>query len=310
MKILDLLSADLKLVPLYVFVFVGFLAGKLKVEGRSIVIILIFLITPIAFFNIGINTAVKTHYIILPFLSFFLSVTLCLSYLFISRKIWDDKIRNLAAFSAGSGNSFSFGLPIIITFFNREVVGVYTLTAMGIFAYEYTVGAYIMIRSNYDIKQSLKRVLKLPMMHTFALGLILHKLGIQIPANMKSFFDNAQGCYVALGLITIGISLSNLSSSKIDWKFVWIVLSAKFIISPLIISILVFLDLTYWHFYPKEINYAMLVLAFMPPSINTVISATMNNNSYEHAAVSVMIGVVIAMVIIPFLLFFVLQAHF
>ena len=167
-----------------------------------------------------------------------------------------------------------------------------------------------MARGNYSIKQSLNKVLKLPMVHAFILGLALNKLNFKVPPVMKSFFENTQGCYIVLGLMLIGISLSNLARLKIDWKFVWVLLSARFIVSPVITGILVFLDLKFWNFYSKEVNYAMLILSFMPPAVNTVVFATIHNNSYEEAAVSVILGIIMAMIIIPLLLFYVLPVYF
>ncbi|MFV9950661.1 MAG: AEC family transporter [Candidatus Midichloria sp.] len=300
---LNFFSAYAKLAPLYLFVIIGLIAGKMKVERHSIGSLLIFLITPITFFNIGINTSSQSHYLFLPILSFLLSVALCFLYLFISSKIWKDKIKNLLAFAAGASNNGYFGLPVVMVFFDQEVVGIYMLTIIGIAIYEYTIGAYVMARGNYSIKQSLNKVLKLPMVHAFILGLALNKLNFKVPPVMKSFFENTQGCYIVLGLMLIGISLSNLARLKIDWKFVWVLLSARFIVSPVITGILVFLDLKFWNFYSKEVNYAMLILSFMPPAVNTVVFATIHNNSYEEAAVSVILGIIMAMIIIPLLLF-------
>lgn len=298
-----LLESYLKMTPIFIYVILGVIAGLLKIEKQTLMKIVIFILTPIVFFNIGLQSNVSVRYLLLPCVVFFTSTTMCFLYLWISKKILADKKSNLMAFAAGTSNSAYFGLPLVYIFFDKEIISAYMLAIIGMSFYEYTVGIYIMARSDYNVKKSIQDVIKLPIIPSFVLGILCHRLNLSIPLIIDDFFDSVQACYMILGLMMIGASLLDIRNTKIDWRFVFLLFSARFITSPVLTLFFVLLDLNWLHLFSQQIDHAMLMLSFMPPAVSTIIFANMYRHDDKDASVSVMGGMLLAMVMMPVLFF-------
>ena len=299
-----LLVSYSKILPLYLFVILGFVAGKIGTERHSIVKVLFFIINPVVFFNIGLKLDVEMHYIFIPIFSCLLSCALCLLYFKISKAIWGGKISSLIAYSAGASNSGYLGLPIAIAFFGNDYSMVYMLAVVGVAIYEYTLGAYIMERGAHGASKSLNNILKIPIIYGLILGLLCNKLCLALSPEVDEVFEKIRSCYMVLGIMMVGISLASVSIQEVKWRFVIIILSSRFILSPIIAVIFVLMDLHFFNFYPTTIDYMMLILAVMPPAVNSIFFATLHNNHYAEAAVSVLLGVIIVTIALPILMYF------
>ena len=301
-----LLSLYYKIIPILLFVFLGFISGKLGVERHGIVKVLFFIINPVVFFNIGLKLDLESHYVFIPIFSCFLSCVLCLLYLQISKRIWGGKISNLIAYSAGASNSGYLGLPIALALFGEQYGMVYMLAVVGVAIYEYTLGAYVMERGEHGSNRSLNNIFKIPIIYALIIGLIFNKIGLSIPIELDDTFDKIRSCYIVFGIMVAGISLSNMSISKIQWKFVMMMLSSRFIISPMIASVFIYIDLNFCHFYPETIDYIIMIISVMPPAVNCIFFATLHNNHYQEAAVAVLLGILIITISLPLLMYFLL----
>jgi predicted permease len=296
----DTLTISLKIAPLYLIVLLGFIGGKLlKIDRSSIISVLFYLVTPIVFFDTGVNTKLHVGYLLLPIIFFLLASLLCLLYLHYAKKIWHDQRSSILAFAAGSSNTGYFGLPIALMFFDIQTVGIYMLASTGMSIFDYTVGAYVMARGHYTKKQALYKLLKLPMLYAFTLGIMLNAYSIVMPYGLNNLLMHIRGTFIILGTMMIGLSLSTLKHFKLDFKFISAILSAKFIVYPLIVGCLIYIDRTIFHLYSSNIHAVILLLSFMPAAVNTVIFAALHGSYVEEAATAVLICTILAMFLVP-----------
>ncbi len=291
----------LQISPLYLLVVLGFVAGKYcKVDRKSIASLLFYTIIPVIFFEFAIKTKYKSSDLLLPFIFYGFSFIQSFSYYFLSKRIWKHDSRpNIIGFSAGTGNTGYFGLPIVLLLFDEQVVGVYMLMNIGLSIYDYTLGAYLMAKSKYTSRQALIQVSRLPMLYAFAAGLICNNFDVQVPSFFNQLFASIRGSYIALGMMMIGLGLSTVQKFHINWKFLSVLLSARFISAPLLLLIMVYIDQNYTHLYSDQIHLAMLIIGFVPPAANTVVFATIHNCHPEDTATAVLIGTVLAMFYLP-----------
>jgi malate permease and related proteins len=291
----------LQIIPLYFLVILGFVAGKFcKVDRKSIASLLFYTIIPVIFFEFAIKTKYQSSDLLLPFIFYGFSFILSFSFYFLAKRIWKHDSRpNIIGFSAGTGNTGYFGLPIVLMLFDEQVVGIYMLMNIGLSIYDYTLGAYLMAKSKYTSRQALIQVSRLPMLYAFAAGLICNNFGVQVPEIFAQFFTSLRGCYIALGMMMIGLGLSTVEKFHINWKFLIVLLSARFIAAPLLLLLMVLCDQHYFHLFSEEIHLAMLVIGFVPPAANTVVFATIHNCHPEDAATAVLIGTIFAMFYLP-----------
>jgi len=289
-----------KLLPLYVVVLLGWLAGRyLKVQKESIAPLLIYVISPVIVFNGLLNTEISVANLSLPILYFVSASMICVAFYFIARYFWSSSEKNIIAFAAGAGNTGYFGLPVVLALFGEESLGIAVLLILGIIVYENTIGFYITAKGQYTGKEALKKVLMLPALYAFVFGLIIKALHVPISSGVMDIISSFRGAYVVLGMMLIGLGLSQVTRASIDYLFIGITSIAKFVVWPIVMTAFIIVDSNYFNFYSPEVYKAMLLLGIVPLASNTVAFATKLGTHPEKAAIAVLLTTLFALVYIP-----------
>ena len=174
---------------------------------------------------------------------------MCLLFFYIGRKIWDDGTENLLAFSAGTGNLGYMMLPIIYVFFGEELLVIFFLMVVGMAFYENTLGFYMSAAGRYSPYESLIKLLKLPSIYSFILAVLVSKMQVKIPESIGVFTKNISVMYSILGMMVVGLSVSNIKKLEIDFKLLGMCILSRFIIWPLLTYALVLIDQNILHIY-------------------------------------------------------------
>lgn len=289
-----------KLVPLYALIFVGFIAGRLlHVKKETIATLLIYVIAPMVVFH-GIATVqLDSERLTLPILFFTLCCLVCLTFYKISGLFWHAPTKNILAFAAGSGNTGYFGLPVTAFLFGPEAVGLTILSAFGFILYENTLGFFITARGHHTIKESLTRVLKLPTVYAFALGVLVNLSGASFDNTVQDLGMNFRGAYSVLGMMLIGLGVASQERLKLHAKFVTLSFLAKFFVWPVLVLAIIYCDRAYFHFYDPMTHNVMLLMAIVPLPANSVAVATELKSDPEKAAMAVLLSTLFALFFIP-----------
>ncbi|MCE5317689.1 MAG: hypothetical protein LLG04_10105 [Parachlamydia sp.] len=290
----------IKILPLYMNIGLGFVASKaLGTTRDSIARIMFFIINPLIIFNGVLNVQLNAAVLFLPVLTFAICSSLCIIFYKLGKGWWQDSSRNLMAFSAGSGNTGYFGLPLALLIFNNEAEGVYVLALLGIVLYENSVGYYILAKGTHPPSECARKVLHLPALYAFFGGLCLNLSGMVAPDLFSNFMAHVKGTFTVLGMMIIGLGLANLEHFNFDRKFIELTFLAKFLIWPAIILSFNALDSAYFHFYDVTTHKALVLISIVPMAVNTVIVATLLNSQPEKAASAVVLSTVFALIYVP-----------
>ena len=294
------LSLILKLAPLYLLVWLGYISGKkLRVNKESIADLLLFVIAPIVVLNGVMTTKLSWTVIAIPFAYFAISGIIGVLFYVLLKKVWPGTERNILSFSAGAGNVGYFGLPLVLAVLGESALGIAILIVFGSILYENTIGFFLVSKSNASVKEPIIKVLLMPRLHAFVVGVILSLLSIQVPEMLKDLFANARGAYSVLGMMLVGIGISGISKSSVDYKFMLSAFIPRFIIWPGIAIGLILLDSTFFHIYSKEIHAVFLLLSAVPMASNTVAYSSLQGGHSEKTALSVLVSTIIALFFVP-----------
>jgi predicted permease len=289
-----------KIIPLYMNIALGYIAGKvLDTNRESIARFMFFLINPIIIFNGVMNVNLDLSVLSLPVLTFVISSCLCLLFFRMTGDIWTDSSRNLMAFSAGSGNTGYFGLPIALLLFNDEGEGIYILALLGITLYENSVGYYVLAHGSTTRAECIKKVIRLPAIYAFLGALILNFCGLEMPQVLVEFTGHIKGTYTVLGMMIVGLGLAGLTQFKVDAKFIGLSFFAKFIVWPVLMLIITGLDAWIFGIYSPMTHKALMLLSIVPLAVNTVIVATLMKSQPEKAATAVLLSTLFALAYVP-----------
>lgn len=290
----------IKIIPLYLFIFLGFItAKKLNARKETIASILIYTITPFIVFNSITSMKLTKEYLFLPLIFYILCSSIGLSFYFIGKKIFNDSTRNILAFSAGTANTGYFGIPVAREIFGDGILGVMVLGILGFTIYENTLGFFLTAKGNHSTKEAIERLLKLPTIYAFILAVIINFLGFKFGEGYIAFSKNFIGAYTILGMMLIGMGLADIKNFNFDFKFIASTFIAKFIVWPLLTSLIVLGDSLYFHFYDSSTHDIMLLLSIVPLAANSVAFATELNAKPEKAALAVFLSTLFALFFIP-----------
>ncbi len=294
------LTLIFKLIPFYIFILLGLLAGKvLRAQKETLASILIYMIQPVIVFHGALISQISVGTLSLPFIFFAAATLICISTYQIVKNIWHDSTKNILAFTAGSGNVGYFGLPVAVSIFGEQALSLVTLVILGSALYENTIGFFITARGHHSAKESLIKVATLPSVYAFLLGIFINLLQIKMGAIYLDTVMIFRGSYTLLGMMLIGLGLSGITKYSFDLKFISFAFVTRFLIWPVLILFIIFIDANLFKFYDSYIHNILILMSIVPLAANTVAYATALRAQPEKASLAVLLSTLFALFYIP-----------
>jgi malate permease and related proteins len=288
-----------KISPLYVIVFLGYVAGKkFRVDRDSVSTLLIYFIAPVVVFNGVASAPSEQKYLFLPLLTFVLACAISLIFYIAAGKSFKGSERGLIGFMSGTGNTGYFGLPVILALFGTRLQSIAILATLGFVLFENTLGYYYIARQGLTAKQAMTKVLKLPAVYAYALGVVANIIGYHPPTSVADNILYFRGAYVILGMIIIGIGLASVTKASVDRELLKIAFAAKFVAFPVAMICLKILN-TKLGYYSNDVMSVLVTLSAVPLASNTVSFASQLKVHPEKAAFTVLLSTIFALVYLP-----------
>ncbi len=291
----------LKLVGLYLAIGIGYLSvKKLDLSSHGISKLLFYVIVPLVFLHGISKMRMQGEVLLLPVVIAVISCILCLGCYGLAKRLYPEgKEANIIAFAAGNGNIGYFGIPLALALFDTQTVAIYMVMIIGIMLYEGTLGYYITTKGDFSTRQALVKIASLPMLHGSLIGILLSLLEWPLPMFLEDFFISLRGAYTILGMMIVGMGLAGLTSLSVDWRFVGLTFGIKFILWPLAIFSLIWLDGQFFGLFSDNIHQAAMLLSFVPLAVNSVIFATLLGAHPEKMATAVFLSTAFALIYVP-----------
>ncbi len=296
----------MKIFPLYINVILGYVSSRyLAVKRESIATILIYILGPIVTFSAAVSVKIDLAVVSLPIFLYIFCSIIAFASLWIWGKSWDNPTGNILAFSAGTGNTGYFGIPLAIIFFEPGLADIYIFTVLASLLYESSTGFYVTAKGNFTVKESLLKVSRLPILYAFILGVILNLAGVSIPEEISAYTGQFKGAYGILGMMMLGMGLIGLKSNpdNFDMKFISITFILKFVFWPLAMLAVIYADRTFFQFLYEDLYKVLFLFSIVPLAGNTVTLAVLLNAKPEKASLAVFLSTVVSVVSIPVYLF-------
>jgi len=290
-----------KVLPLYFSIILGIISTSiLKCDKQSIAKILFFVLAPLIVLVATMNVKLDSSVVFLPLFFFITSCVMAFVLLNVFKKVWSDSTANLMAFSAATGNVGHIGIPLAILFLEPALVDVFIFTVLANILYQNSVGYYITAKGSFTALQSIEKVLKLPVLHAFILGIILNLYGVQIPEMFKDYVVYLKGTYAILGMLFLGMGLETIKGSNaFDKKFISYALLIKFLVWPAIVLLFIYFDKNIIHFLNDDLYLVMFLFSIVPLAGNTVTIAILLGVKSEMMSLTVFISTLISLFYIP-----------
>jgi len=294
-----------KISPLYLNVLLGFLSTKyLAVQRESIASLLIYIIGPLVVLSATMSVEINPSIAFLPIALYIFGSAVAFLTLFIFGKNWDDPTGNILAFSAGTGNTGYFGIPLALIFFDTNLANIYIFTVLASLLYENTTGFYVTAKGNFTARESLLKIIRLPILYAFVIGISLNLMGVRLPDEFTFYSDQFKSAYGILGMMMLGMGLQGFDKSKdLDFRFIKIAFFIKFLFWPLSMLALIYADKTFIHLLNEDLYKVLILFAIVPLAGNSVSLAVLLKAKPEKTSLTVFLSTVLSVVFIPFALY-------
>ncbi len=293
-------TLGLKILPLYITIVLGYIMVRFfQARREGMASLLIYIIGPVVIFMASYKVQLNLAVVSLPILLFILSSTLSLISLRLSRGIFQDNTKNILAFSAGTGNTGYFGIPLAIMLLYENLANIYIFTVLASLLYESTVGFFVAAKGHYNIKQSLIKILKLPSIYALILGLTCNISKVEFSTDLLNYLEYFKGAYAILGMMMIGMGLKGLANVGIDKLFISFAFAIKFLIYPLAVLFIIWVDSQFFMFFSSDLYKVMFIFSIVPMAGNTVAVASLLNVHPEKASLAVILSTIVSIFTIP-----------
>ncbi|MGM0544756.1 MAG: AEC family transporter [Pseudomonadota bacterium] len=284
------------------FVGLGWIAAqRLKIDPRPIATLLVYLIVPLTIFRALMEGRPSIDYLALTLAMFLLVSLMALGVRRLTQARFGPQEGALLAFSSGTGNTGYFGLPVALILLPPEGVTLYLFCMLGINVYEFTVGFYLSARGHFSVRQSLIKMTRLPLLYAFLFALLLNALGVTLPDALMESLDVFPATYTLLGMMIIGMTLSQVTLSAWDSRFIATCVGLRYLLWPLVMLAAVLLLQQVTPLAP-ELGMALLLLGVVPMASNVVVVAMELGIQPQKGALAVLVTTLLAPLLIPFYL--------
>ncbi|MGM0636727.1 MAG: AEC family transporter [Pseudomonadota bacterium] len=284
---------------LLAYVALGWLAARrLAIDPRPIATLLIYLVAPLTFFRALTLGGPTPDYLLLTLAAFLVASLLAVAVHRLTRRSFAPQERALLAFSAGTGNTGYFGLPVAMVLLPPEGVTLYLFCVLGITLYEFTVGFYLSARGQFSVAESLTKIVRLPLIYAFLAALLVSGLGLTVPAAAMEGLAVFPGTYTLLGMMIIGMTLGRVNLREVDGRFIGACVVVRCVAWPLL-ALAAVLGLQALVPLSPELAMAILLLGVVPMAANVVVVAMELGIAPAKGALAVLLTTLAAPLLIP-----------
>jgi len=292
-------SSLLAVISIYIFIFMGFIAKKVfkdDIDERTLILISVYFLQPFLTFWGLTRAPIDFNLIYTPFL-YFIIITISLIFLIVVGKFAFKDRKDNAIFIATAliGNTGNLGIPLGIALFGESSVPYTSIINIANVFFIYTVGIYFFARSQFSFKDSLKQMIKIPILWFAIFALIFNYLEFTIHPQVDLVLVMAAYATIVLQLVIFGVYLAKTPIRSHNYKLSLSTSFAKLIFVPIIgLIILSFSSL------PNELAMILMVSLLVPLAVNNVnIAALYSCKPYDVTAI-VLISTGLFLVLIYF----------
>ena len=278
----------------------GFIAKKklkTQIDEKSLVLISLYFLQPIMIFWGLTKEPINYEFILSPIFFIFCMASTLLLMLLYSKFIFSSKTdENIFLATALIGNTGNLGIPLGIALFGEQSVPYTSIINIANIFFMYTISIYFFAREQFNFKQSLKSIFKIPVIWFALLALAVNYYEIPIPKEFDFALEMGAYTSLTLQLIIFGTYLYSVKIKTIPWKLSLQISFVKHILLP-IIGILIIISFTNLNSMVASI---LIMELMMPLAVNNVNFSVIYNTKPTDVAATILVSSAIFVTILHF----------
>lgn len=229
-------SIIFSILGIYIFIAMGFIAKmsfKESIDDKTITLINVYFLQVFLTFWGLLIRPVDATLLFAPSIYLFISILVLIISAIAAKKLFlDQKEYSIATVAAIIGNTGNLGIPLNIAIFGEESIPYTTvINLMNVFIV-YTIGVYYYSRGSFDVKTSLKNIVKLPILWAAIVAIILSIYGYKPSQEIMKILMMGAYASITMQLFLFGIYLYGTKINEISKTLTLWVMGLKFIFLP------------------------------------------------------------------------------
>ena len=278
----------------------GFIAKKklkTQIDEKSLVLISLYFLQPIMIFWGLTKEPINYEFILSPIFFIFCMASTLLLMLLYSKFIFSSKTdENIFLATALIGNTGNLGIPLGIALFGEQSVPYTSIINIANIFFMYTISIYFFAREQFNFKQSLKSIFKIPVIWFALLALAVNYYEIPIPKEFDFALEMGAYTSLTLQLIIFGTYLYSVKIKTIPWKLSLQISFVKHILLP-IIGILIIISFTNLNSMVASI---LIMELMMPLAVNNVNFSVIYNTKPTDVAATILVSSAVFVLLLHF----------
>jgi len=302
---LDLSNLFSRMITLFIYIFVGFIAAKTKIVDDDVVKklnrVLLYIGQPAIIISSVLDTQLNMGLgdvaLFFGFMVIMQLLLLAFAYgfapLFVSKK----SDRGLFKFMIAFGNTGYMGIPVITAIFGQDAVFLASIGMIPFFLAVYTIGIIMLKGRTKGEKMDFSFLLNPALIATFT-AVILFFMKLDIPGPVLDAASGLAGMLVPISMVVIGanIGMSRFSDLYADWRM-YVLSLVKLVVSPVLIYLICGL------FVKNEVFLGVMVVsAAMPVAVLASMLSTEYGTDVRVGSRGVFITTLLSLITIPLIM--------
>ena len=259
---------------------------------------LLFVLLPILVID-HVLDAGFSNLLILAIISFLMAFLMVFPAILVDKSIDNSGDVNILKSGFSYFNVAFFGIPTVKSLFGDDAVTTLICIYVGTALYGNIIGYIQVAKSKFSTKQAIIEVLKIPFIYIIILALVLKAFKVETPQAVKPVVDVIGTVVSVMGMLIIGMNLTNIKFKSLNWGYYAKVLGIRAISAIAITAAL--MGLEYWLIdgLNKEQRQVMALIPLFPIAANLAVFASFLKSQERQAALLIVFSMVISMILVP-----------
>ena len=231
-------SALFSVLGIYLFIGVGYLAKrtfKEKMDERTITLLSVYFLQVFLTLWGLLKRPIDTTLLEAPLLYAAIVLSLLVLTFTLARRFFADaKERSVATVAALIGNTGNLGIPLGIALFGEQSVPFTTIVNLVNVFFVYTFGVYFYSRGSFSVRDSLRNIVRLPILWAALAALALNLAGYRLEGTLDKTLMMGAYASMVMQLVLFGIYLYDTKIGTLNKHLLGWTVSVKFLVVPLL----------------------------------------------------------------------------
>ena len=275
------MSALVSILSIYTFILLGYIAKKIfkdDINEKTLILLSLYFLQPILTFWGLTRVRINYELILTPFIYFLIVSTTLIFLIIISKYLFEDeKDKSIFITTSLIGNTGNLAIPLGIALFGEQSIAYTSIINIANVFFIYTVGIFYFAKASYTFKQSLIKMVQIPILWFAIIALTYNYFGFNINPQIDQALQMGAYATIVLQLMIFGIYLAGIKLKSSNLRLSISTTFVKLIILPIVGIIF-----SYLFNLPSDIAKILIVSLAVPLAVNTVnISALYDCKPYE-----------------------------